>query len=241
MSAESTDLPILFQSADLVAINKPHGLLVHRSPIASDASEFAVQLLRDQLGQRVFPVHRLDRKTGGVLLFALNETMNSLMQQQFAAGSVSKTYLAIVRGYTADQQEIDYPLRRDDGTVQDAVTRLETLLRTEVPIPFGKHATSRYSLVKLTPETGRMHQLRKHMAHILHPIIGDRPHGCNKQNRLFLEQFGMNTMLLHADQIHFSHPLTNESITIRAPRQAEFSRMMTQLFSADQSIIAETY
>jgi tRNA pseudouridine65 synthase len=231
-------LPILYQSADLVAINKPHGLLVHRSPIASDAAEFAVQLLRDQLGQRVYPVHRLDRKTGGVLLFALSETMNATMQQQFMDGTVDKTYLAIVRGYTPDEQAIDYALRRDDGhggqgTLQDAFTALKTLRRTEVDVPFGKHPTSRYSLVELTPTTGRMHQLRKHMAHILHPIIGDRPHGCNKQNKLFLEQFGMNTMLLHARQIQFRHPVSGEVITITAPLQAEFGRMLTALFGMD--------
>jgi tRNA pseudouridine65 synthase len=229
----SADLSILYQTTDLVAINKPHGLLVHRSPIASDASEFAVQLLRDQLGQRVYPVHRLDRKTGGVLLFALSETMNAGMQQQFMNGQVDKTYLAIVRGYTDDEQTIDYPLRRDDspglGILQDAVTHLKTLQRTEVAIPFGKHATSRYSLVELTPETGRMHQLRKHMAHILHPIIGDRPHGCNKQNKLFLERFAMNTMLLHARQLRFAPPNAQESLTITAPLQTEFARMMTSL------------
>lgn len=229
--SESHELPILYQSADLVAINKPHGLLVHRSPIASDASEFAVQILRDQLGQRVYPLHRLDRKTGGVLLFALNEVMNAAMQQQFADGQVAKTYLAIVRGYTDDIQEIDYPLRRDDGTVQDAFTVVKTLRRTEVPIPFGNHATSRYSLVELTPTTGRMHQLRKHMAHVLHPIIGDRPHGCNKQNKLFTERFGMNTMLLHAYRIVFQHPVTNERISITAPWQAEFARMLITLFN----------
>jgi tRNA pseudouridine65 synthase len=229
----SVELPILYRSDDLVAINKPHGLLVHRSPIASDASEFAVQLLRDQLGQRVYPVHRLDRKTGGVLLFALTESMNALMQQQFMDGLVHKTYLAIVRGYTDDQQTIDYPLRRDDGpglgTLQEAVTHLRTVQRTEVPIPFGKHATSRYSLVELTPETGRMHQLRKHMAHILHPIIGDRPHGCNKQNKLFLEQFAMNTMLLHAQELRFTPPDASEPVTITAPFQDEFRRMMNSL------------
>ncbi|QHV94965.1 pseudouridine synthase [Spirosoma endbachense] len=226
----SQPLTLLYQSDDLVAINKPHGLLVHRSPIASDASEFAVQMLRDQLGQRVYPVHRLDRKTGGVLLFALTDTMNSAMQQQFAEGEISKTYLAIVRGYTADEQIIDYPLRRDDGVLQDAVTFLKTRQRTEIPLPFGKHATSRYSLVELTPTTGRMHQLRKHMAHILHPIIGDRPHGCNKQNKLFLENFGMNTMLLHASRIQFKHPQTSEEITITAPYQTEFNRMWSTLF-----------
>lgn len=228
------DLPIVYQSSDLVAINKPHGLLVHRSPIASDASEFAVQLLRDQLGQRVYPVHRLDRKTGGVLLFALDEAMNSVMQQQFSDGNVAKTYLAIVRGYTEDEQDIDYPLRRDDGRgaglLQEAFTHVKTLRRTEVPLPFGKHATSRYSLVELTPTTGRMHQLRKHMAHILHPIIGDRPHGCNKQNKLFKDHFDMNTMLLHAQRIDFEHPITLEKITITAPLQAEFDRMLTELF-----------
>ncbi|CAN5493546.1 tRNA pseudouridine(65) synthase TruC [soil metagenome] len=224
-------LTILYQSADLVAINKPHGLLVHRSMIASDASEFAVQLLRDQLGQRVYPVHRLDRKTGGVLLFALTESMNSIMQQQFMGGTVDKKYIAIVRGYTPDEQTIDYPLRNDEtGVSQDAVTHIKTLRRTEIPLPFGKHATSRYSLVELTPTTGRMHQLRKHMAHILHPIIGDRPHGCNKQNKLFKEHFEMNTMLLHAQQIEFTHPITSELITITAPFQAEFGRMLGELF-----------
>lgn len=230
----NTDHPlsILYQSADLVAINKPHGLLVHRSPIASDAREFAVQLLRDQLGQRVYPVHRLDRKTGGVLLFALNESMNSLMQQQLADGQVAKTYLALVRGFTTDEQTINYPLRRDDNpdVLQEAITHLKTLQRAEIALPFGKHATSRYSLVELTPTTGRMHQLRKHMAHILHPIIGDRPHGCNKQNKLFKEHFEMNTMLLHAQQIVFTHPVTSEQITITAPWQAEFERMMRALF-----------
>ncbi len=224
-------LPILYQSPDLVAINKPHGLLVHRSPMARDASEFAVQRLRDQLGQRVWPVHRLDRKTGGVLLFALSEAMNSAMQRQFMEGRVQKKYLAIVRGYTPDQQTIDYALRHPDtGVVQEALTHLKTLKRAEIPLPFGKYATSRYSLVELMPATGRMHQLRKHMAHILHPIIGDRPHGCNKQNKLFLEQFGMNTMLLHAQQLRFTQPETTDEITITAPVQAEFARMLEVLF-----------
>ena len=224
-------LPILYQSTELVAINKPHGLLVHRSPIASDATEFAVQLLRDQLGQRVYPVHRLDRKTGGVLLFALTESMNSVMQQQFMDGHIHKTYIAIVRGYAPDTQTIDYPLRNDEtGVSQDAVTHIKTLHRTEIPLPHGKHTTSRYSLLELTPTTGRMHQLRKHMAHILHPIIGDRPHGCNKQNKLFKEHFGMNTMLLHAQQLTFTHPISAEQISITAPIQAEFTRMLGELF-----------
>lgn len=238
----TTGLPILYQSADLVAINKPHGLLVHRSPMAAHADAFAVQRLRDQLGQRVYPVHRLDRKTGGVLLFALTEAINATMQQQFMDGRVAKTYWAIVRGYTPDEQAIDYPLRRDDtrhgndkgaGVMQEAFTRLKTLSRAEVDMPFGQHPTSRYSLVELTPTTGRMHQLRRHMAHVRHPIIGDRPYGCNKQNRLFLDRFGLNTMLLHARQIVFRHPVSAEGITVTAPCQAEFGRMLKTLFGLD--------
>ena len=222
-------LEVTYQDSFLVAINKPHGLLVHRTSIAADTNIFAVQLLRDQLDQKVYPVHRLDRKTGGVVLFGLSESMNQVLQMQFADGKVSKKYHAIVRGYTEDSGEIDYPLMRDDGLMQEAFTAFATLARVEVPIAFGKHLTSRYSLVELSPKTGRMHQLRKHMAHILHPIIGDRPHGCNKQNKLFAEQFGMNTMLLHALELEFRHPVTGKQTKIRADYQSEFLRMLDVL------------
>lgn len=223
-------LAILFQDTNLVAINKPPGLLVHRSRIARDATEFAVQLLRDQLGQRVYPVHRLDRKTSGVLLFARDEATNSSMQKQFAEGAVHKRYLAIVRGYTEDTFEIDYALRHDDtGVLQEAFTRGQTLNRTEIPIPQGTHPTSRYSLVELTPTTGRMHQLRKHMAHVFHPIIGDRPHGCNKQNRFFKEHFGLFEMLLHAQELGFVHPVSGDDIQVQAPLLIEFQRIQEVL------------
>jgi len=204
-------------------------LLVHRSMIAADTSEFAVQILRDQIGKKVSPVHRLDRKTSGILLFALTDQMNREMQMQFQEGKVQKKYHAIVRGFTPDSLEIDYPLKRDDGLIQDAFTAFETIKRVELPLPFGKHATSRYSLVDLHPTTGRMHQLRKHMAHIFHPIIGDRPHGCNKQNRFFKEHFQMDSMLLHARQIQFEHPALNRTITISADYQPEFKRMLQVL------------
>ena len=222
-------LEILYQDSDLVAINKPHGLLVHKTAIAADTNQCAVQMLRDQLGKRVYPVHRLDRKTAGVLLFSLNEEMNSLMQKQFAEGLVKKKYHAIVRGFTEDSLEIDYPLKRDDGVMQEAFTALETLQKTEVALQIGKHATSRYSLVELSPSTGRMHQLRKHMAHIFHPIIGDRPHGCNKQNKFFKDELDMTTMLLHAIELEFDHPVTRQKIHIEADYQPEFKRMLDVL------------
>jgi len=219
-------LSILYQDEYLIGINKPHGLLVHRSSIAADAEEFALQLLRDQLNRHVYPAHRLDRKTGGVLLFALDKATEIAMQQQFAANEVHKTYLAIVRGHTPDSGEIDYPLRKDNGTLQDAFTAYTTLAKAELPVALGKHSTSRYSLVQAKPTTGRMHQLRKHFSHIFHPIIGDRTHGCNKQNKLFTETWEMNTMLLHAKNLQFNHPVTKQVITIEATIQPEFQRMM---------------
>lgn len=219
-------LDILHIDQHLVAINKPHDLLVHQSAIARDAKEFALQILRDQLGQWVSPVHRLDRKTAGVLLFALDKNTEKLMNQQFADGLIKKKYLAIVRGFTNDQQEIDYPLKKENGTFQEAFTSFRTLARTEIALPFGENETSRYSLVEATPTTGRMHQLRKHFAHIHHPIIGDRPHGCNKQNKLFKEKWEMDTMMLHASALTFEHPINNETIKIEARMSKEFNRVL---------------
>ncbi|MFN6946584.1 MAG: pseudouridine synthase, partial [Cytophagaceae bacterium] len=210
-------LDILYQDESIVAVNKPHGLLVHRSPIACDAKEFALQILRNQLGRHVFPAHRLDRKTGGVLLFALNEEMLRQLQGLFSSQQMHKTYLAIVRGYTEDEEEIDYPIKKENGNLQEAFTRYKTIRRTEIPVSLGKFNTQRYSLLEATPITGRMHQLRKHFAHILHPIIGDRPHGCNKQNKLFKEKWNMNTMMLHCRALQFAHPEMQKSIRIEAP------------------------
>lgn len=222
-------LDILFEDEHLIAIHKPCGLLVHRSKIAMDAEEFAIQLLRDQINEYVYPTHRLDRKTSGVLLFAKCSEANRQMQIEFMTQKVKKKYLSIVRGYTDDEGIIDYALKRDDGKVQDAVTNYQTLDRVEVNVPSGKFLTSRYSLVEVLPETGRMHQIRKHFAHIFHPIIGDRPHGCNKQNRLFLEQFSMNNMLLHASELSFTHPMLKQEVTIKSEARDEFQRMLEEL------------
>lgn len=219
-------LEICYQDAHLVAVNKPNGLLVHRSSIAKDATAFALQQLRSQLQQRVYPAHRLDRKTSGVLLFALSEQVNSLLQQQFMQQQVKKTYHAIVRGFVDENGTIDYPLRANDGKLQQAITHYQRLHTAELAVPSGNFSTSRYSLVEVWPETGRMHQIRKHFAHILHPVIGDRPHGCNKQNRLFIEKWGHHEMLLHAYQLEFNHPENGERILIRAGYQKPFQKIM---------------
>ncbi|MCB0640694.1 MAG: tRNA pseudouridine(65) synthase TruC [Phaeodactylibacter sp.] len=213
-------LSILYEDEDLIAINKPHGLLVHRSPIAREVRYAAVQQLRDQIGQRVYPVHRLDRKTGGVLLFSKNPANNGLLQSLFMEGRVKKTYQAIARGYVPESGLIDYALRYEDK-MQEARTHFQCLQTFELPLPFNGQPTSRYSLVELQPTTGRFHQLRKHLAHIYHPIIGDRPHGCNKQNRLWKEHFKLPTMFLHGTTLQFELP-DKRNIRIEAPFQEEF-------------------
>ncbi|MGQ7855899.1 pseudouridine synthase [Pedobacter sp. WC2501] len=219
-------LEIIYQDENLIAINKPHGLLVHQSSIARDATEFALQLLRDQVGKHVSPVHRLDRKTSGILLFAFDKASEIAMHQQFMKAETDKKYLAILRGFTPDAMDIDYPLAKENGTMQDAFTSFITLQKAEVAVAFGKHPTSRYSLVEATPKTGRMHQLRRHFSHILHPIIGDRTHGCNKQNKFFKDQWEMTTMLLHASELKFAHPITKERIHLKAGLHDEFKRVM---------------
>jgi tRNA pseudouridine65 synthase len=221
--------PILWLDDHLVAINKPHGLLVHPSPMARNADTSALELLRDHLGRYVYPAHRLDRKTGGVLLMGLHLDAQRALMKDFEARIPQKSYMAVVRGYTPDQGMVDYPLRNESGKAQEAVSHYTTLARTEIALPFGKHTTSRYSLLRVVPLTGRMHQIRRHLAHIFHPIIGDRPHGCNKQNRLFKEKWGMDTMLLHAEKLEIYHPHTTEKLILEAPLQAEFRRALELL------------
>ncbi|CAM3813736.1 pseudouridine synthase [Sphingobacterium prati] len=219
-------LEILYEDESIVAINKPHGLLVHRSSIARDTSEFALQLLRDQLGKTVYPAHRLDRKTGGVLLFSLNKETDQYLQKSFQEHQIDKKYLAMLRGFAPEEGIIDYPLKKENGTLQDAQTSFRLLAKSELDIPFGKFPTSRYSLIEANPLTGRMHQLRRHFAHIFYPIIGDRPHGCNKQNKFWKENYQMDTMLLHASEVTFKHPLSGETIHITAPIQSDFQKVL---------------
>ncbi len=222
-------LEIIYQDEYMVVINKPHGLLVHRSSIAADAEEFAMQKLRDQIHKKVFPVHRIDRKTSGILLFGLSSDAAKNIQAQLEDSNTQKTYLAIVRGYFPDRIDVDYPLTNDSGKVQDAFTSFKTLKRTELDIPFGKFPTSRYSLIEAYPKTGRMHQIRKHLNHLRHPIVGDRPHGCNKQNKLFKERWNMTTMLLHAQKLSIKHPYTNLIMHLEAPLFSVYQEMINTL------------
>lgn len=219
-------LEILYQDEYLVAINKPSGLLVHKSFYARDAKVYAVQELRNQIGgQHVYPIHRLDRKTSGVLIFALDKEVLKAMNEYFASREVEKKYLAILRGWAPKELTIDYDLTNDDGVKQNAITYFHLLQTAEIDLEYNNHPTSRYCLVEAIPETGRMHQLRKHFRHIFHPILGSRPHGCNKQNKLWLENFGLKGMMLHAHQLIFNHPITKERIVLNATINEEFARV----------------
>ncbi len=224
-------LDILFQDDYLAIVNKPAGLLVNRTPLDKGESRFVLQTLRDQIGQPVWPAHRLDKGTSGVLVFALSAEVARALGEAFESGEgLRKTYRAIVRGWPADEQFIDHPLRRmpDDmrsqrEEVQSAQTRLRTLHRGELPIPQGEFATLRWADVELQPLTGRRHQLRRHAKHIAHPILGDATHGKGPLNRAVAEQLGVGRLWLHAWQLGLRHPLTGAPLGIEAPLGAEWA------------------
>lgn len=226
-------LEILFEDEYYIAINKPAGLLVHKTKLAKDeVPVFAMQLLRDQIGQWVYPLHRIDRPTSGVLLFAKSPEAAALLQPEFATTNIKKYYLAVVRGIPAEGHFIiDHPLKKDlDGALQDCKTEFWKLSETEIPFSSTpKYPTSRYALLKAYPHTGRMHQIRRHLAHARHYIIGDSSHGENKQNRFFREQFDTNNLLLHAAGMEFIHPINNEKVMISAPIPEYFQKILHKL------------
>lgn len=222
-------LEILWQDEYLVAVNKPHGLLVHRTSIAEEEHHFALQMLRDQLGRSVYPCHRIDRKTSGVLLFALDAQTEAMTKRLFEAKEVTKYYLCLSRGFVPESGTIDKALAKENGKLQDAFTEFYSLAQVELPISVSRYPTSRYSMVLVKPHTGRMHQIRRHMAHIRHYIIGDKTHGECKQNKMFQEQFGHETMMLHAWKLQFRHPHTQEEIKCMATPQPEFLSLLGKM------------
>lgn len=227
-------IKILFRDDHYIAVDKPAGMLVHRSRIAEGERVFLLQSLRDQIGQWVYPVHRLDRPTSGVILFALSSEAARQMCAVFEQRTVSKEYLAIVRGYTEKRGHIDYALKEEPHLeAQEAITDYERIATVELPIPVGRYNTARYSLVRVRPLTGRMRQIRKHFHHIFHPLIGDTSHGEGRHNRLFREHFDCQRLLLHAHRLTLPHPVSGELLTIEASLPAEF----TQLFERFQWLV----
>lgn len=237
-------LEIVYQDEHLVAINKPPGLLVHRSPIDKHETRFALQMLRDQLGQHVFSIHRLDKPTSGLLLFALNPETQKQLGIAFGEGKVSKRYQAITRGYTLDEETIDYslPIMSDfkdqpaSEARQSAITQYRTLERIEIPVPCGRYDQSRYSLIELSPETGRKHQLRRHMKHVFHPIIGDTTHGDGKHNKLFRQHFNSHRLMLAATKLSLTHPVTGDILALACGVGSEFLEMKRRLWPENSKL-----
>lgn len=236
-----TPLEILYRDDRYIAIHKPSGLLVHRSPIDKRETRFAIQLLRDQIGQRVYPAHRIDRPTSGILLFGLDEAAGTALSILFQERKVQKTYQAIVRGHLPEAGLIDSPLHKykdQDGHLkseetQEAETAYNCLAKTELPYPTDRYPTSRFSFAELYPHTGRRHQIRRHLAHIRYPIVGDVRHGCNKTNKLARENFKIHRLLLAATQISFQHPFDSEPVKISCSHEFSFAEALRSLNFAD--------
>ncbi len=231
-------LPIIYRDDVLIAVHKPAGLLVHRSDLDRHETRFALQIVRDQIGRTIWPVHRLDKGTSGLLLFALEREVGRMLMGQFERGEVEKTYLAVVRGHPPEAGEIDHPLARmaDEHAglraglaPQSALTRYRRLAEVELPYQVDRYPTSRYALLELKPATGRWHQLRRHLKHISHPIIGDATHGKGRHNRLFHTLFDSRRLLLAATGMRLQHPVLGTALSLQALPGEDFLQVLRAL------------
>ena len=231
-------LRLCYRDSAIVIVDKPAGMLVHRSGIDAGETVFLMQTLRDQLGQHVFPVHRLDKPTSGLVMFALSSAVARALSQLFEQGQVQKIYTAFVRGHTPQTINIDHPLRDEvdsqgrktkEGTVRQAATELRTLASWRVPEPVDRYPEARYSQVELRPLTGRYRQLRRHMKHISHPILGDVRYGKGTHNRFIHERLGLKRLWLHANSLVFQHPVTGELLTVESDPPEDFKAMHSWL------------
>lgn len=230
-------MQILLHDPDFIAVHKPAGLLAHPSPIDRHEKRHALGMARQLAGCHVYPAHRLDKPTSGVLLFALNPWAARELAGQFAGRQVEKTYLAVVRGIAPESVVIDHPLADEPDRLagqespvssppRESITCCRRLAIIELPFAVGRYSSSRYSIVEARPITGRRRQIRRHLKHLLHPIIGDTTYGEGRHNRLFRDQFGVNRLLLAAMELSFAHPRSGEPITVTAPLDGEFASII---------------
>jgi len=231
------ELEILYQDEYLVAVNKPSGLLVHKSMIDRHEIYYAMKILRDQIGQWVYPVHRLDKPTSGVLLFALDSETARLLSEQFKEHKIDKTYIAVVRGYIDEKGVVEHALKekldkivdkkaQQDKEPQEALTIYKRLATVEINAAVGRYETTRYSLVELKPRTGRKHQLRRHMKHISHHILGDTKYGRGEHNIFVRQRYNMHRLLLHCVSLEIKHPYKHKTLCFHA----EIDNAFTALF-----------
>lgn len=204
-------LPLLWSDSHLVVVNKPSGLAVHQGWAREPHT--VVSVLRDQLGAHWSPVHRLDRATSGALLLAREPETIRRLQAQFEAGTVVKNYLALVRGITPDC-----------GLIDHAIAKSKAHEKRQAQTAFRRVGTfERYSVVLARPLTGRLHQVRRHLKFISHPLIGDTKYGKGEHNRLFRERFDLHRLALHASHLQFEHPYEAAPILCSAPLPADLA------------------
>jgi tRNA pseudouridine65 synthase len=230
-------LSILYIDDYLVVVHKPANMLVHKSMIDRHETEFLMKILRDQIGQYVYPVHRLDKPTSGVILFALSPDVARLLAQQFELHTIQKEYIAVLRGFAPERIAIDYALKeqldpiadkkaKQDKAPQEAQTDMLKLAELSLPIAVGRYPGARFSLVKLFPKTGRKHQLRRHMGHISHPIIGDTNHGDGKQNQFARDHLNFSKLALCATKLSFTHPSTQQPMICETALEDDFQALV---------------
>ena len=211
-------IEVLYADDDLAVVCKPSGLLVHRGGMTRER-DVAMVRARDALGRHVYTVHRLDRATSGALLLALSPEMATALSRSFEQGEVEKTYLALVRGVAPEHLVVDYPVPKDEGGERvPAVTDLRRLWE-------GPHC----SLVEAKPKTGRFHQIRRHLKHLHHPIVGDTNYGDGATNRRFRADYALTRLALHAAQLVFPHPRTGAPMSVAAPLPADLSDALRRL------------
>ncbi|MEK8048698.1 pseudouridine synthase [Ideonella sp. DXS22W] len=233
-------LPLIHQDEWLLAVHKPAGMLVHRSSLDAQEEDDLVTRLRAQLGAPVWPAHRLDKGTSGVLLLARDAATASALGEAFAEGRTTKHYRALVRGWPgapggADEWgEIDQPLARDPELPSagqprlPACTRWQVLQRWEWPLAtHPAHAGTRVALMAVQPLSGRRHQIRRHFKHIGHPLIGDATHGKGPLNRAIAAWLGHGRLWLHAERLALTHPVTGQPLELHAAPGSEWDLLHT--------------
>ncbi|MDZ4851144.1 MAG: pseudouridine synthase [Pirellulaceae bacterium] len=246
-----TILNILYRDEHFVAVDKPPGMIVHRGSNSIGDQPVLLQTLRDQIDCLVYPVHRLDQPTSGVILFGLNPKAAATMVDLFTRRLVAKYYQAFVRGWLHRDMRLRIPLVSSDDDVrshrsstispakQSAETHLTTIRWYELPNCAETHRTGRFSLVEARPKTGRWHQIRRHLKHIAHPIIGDFRHGDDRYNRWFELNYVTNRLMLAACYLEFRHPFTGQRIAIRAPRGSGFDELVDRMSDFEVPIEAD--
>ncbi|MDJ0836244.1 MAG: pseudouridine synthase [Acidobacteriota bacterium] len=226
--APAGPLDILYQDEYYVAVYKPANLFVHRTALSPE-KDVLLQRLRNQIGRRIYPVHRLDRATAGVVVFGLSSEDSAALCRCFEQGEVEKSYLAVARGFISEPGVIDSPLRDDAGIERDAVTRYQPLSTVELPHAVGRYQSVRLTLVEVSPETGRRHQIRRHLSRAGHPIIGDSVHGDHRYNRFFLNYLHRRRLMLLSRSLSFIHPISGEVRSISAEPDDSFSGVLYEL------------